>query len=192
MTVSPTTAQQRQIGEIQKRNLMKSPELVARGLFEFALKFAEVYGYGIVTGIAAGRAPAELTAASLQKLVRRRRAHDFVQVEITKEELQRVCEDLGSGLLCEMPAPRRDGIKEEDFTAVVAAWRKYSPHYVEDDIRSGKRLAAWAAALRPTSSFVRDAIGSDDRRDIALNTRLMHDNTADLLERLSRTVGGAS
>jgi hypothetical protein len=161
IAVSPTSAQQRRIVEIQKRNRFKSPEPVARRLLEFALQFADTYGYGIVSWIAAGHAPAELSGASLQRLLRRRRAHDLVHLEVTGQNLRHLCEGLAAGIYSQIIPPYAAGVGYHDFAGIVAAWRACSPCYVNHQMaREGESKAE------------------------AKNVREFYDDAADLLEQL--------
>lgn len=163
-----TAEQQRKIVKIQNNILTEHPETVGLTLMEFALKFHEVYGFGIIHGIATGEGPAELTAESLQKLLRFRQGNNRVHVELTTDDLARICSDLASELWHDIHFSHLAGIKDDDFAAIIAVWRKYAPHYVKSDIRSG------------TS------------REEATSWRKMHDEAADLLERMLAVKSGQS
>lgn len=103
-----------------------------------------------------------------------------MMIEISEDELHGICGDLASELLGDMPLTAsvvrymEKDLEVEDFAAIVAAWRQYSPKYVKKDMADRRRS------------------GMPCSRGISENTREFHDEAANLLERLSAQLPAGS
>jgi hypothetical protein len=80
-----------------------------------------------------------------------------ISIRLAPEELRRFCGDLASELQCDMPTMPADG----DLVGTLRAWRRHSRRYEKANAGRGAP-------------------------DLNQSTREMHDETANLLERLMK------
>lgn len=93
-----------------------------------------------------------------------------IAVPLTVDDLEHFCRDMASELASDMR--KGTSIDGEDFAAVLKAWREYSPSYVQDCLESEERQKQRGFRVR---------CGTAEEHE---DTRAMHDETADRLERL--------
>lgn len=91
-----------------------------------------------------------------------------IQVQLTADDLLRICHDLASELNSDMLDAKCD---DDDFAGILKCWREQSARYVEESVKRGEIAVARGFAFRC------------DREDIE-SRHEMHNETADLLARL--------
>jgi hypothetical protein len=91
-------------------------------------------------------------------------------VPLKTDDLECFCQDMASELRDDMPGGT--DIDEDDFPAVLKAWREHSPRYVQDRLES--------QAVQKARGFLDYCCTANDLEE----ARAMHDETADRLARL--------